>query len=237
VREQLPTRPDEFVKANISQAAKWVIPFAAFGCLLAAACGGNSGTPAPSVIPSEFPSAIASPISGTPAEQPRLPVRDAVIPSKDLPGFMDGASDFQRALFADGRLTFAEYEGAILSLTQCFKDHGLTIVELNLNARNKYEMAIGLVPGDVERSKKSYDQCRQEYYSIVEQVWLQNIQPSESELQSARDDLAACLRLRGYELPEHPASQDFHNGRISDADLVGCGSQTGAKFGLEAYVG
>jgi hypothetical protein len=66
---------------------------------------------------------------------------------------MDGASDFQRALFADGRLTFAEYEGAILSLTQCFKDHGITIVELNLNARNKYEMAIGLVPGDVERSK------------------------------------------------------------------------------------
>ena len=64
---------------------------------------------------------------------------------QDVEAASPGLSDFQRALIADGRLTFADYDQAYRAYVACLERAGGKLESpLTLTTRNTYTVRIGL---------------------------------------------------------------------------------------------
>jgi len=134
-----------------------------------------------------------------------------------------GSSDFQLSLIEDGRLTFSEYERATFETLTCLEMGGLQIGHSSvagligadapgprLDRRGRYEYGITGAQGSrPEDAMKTVAKCSAEYSDIISFFWAARVVPSEQEFIQARQKLAACLRLAGYDVPEHPSGADL----------------------------
>lgn len=126
------------------------------------------------------------------------------------------AGDFESKLVADGELTFEEYERAFLAFGECAKTLGWEFPEPpRLTSRQNYEFRLyrpnseGVAPETIQASQRAVESCRMEYFDEIQRVWSLKTALSGVERQEARDDLGRCLELAGYDLPEHPSSDDW----------------------------
>ncbi len=147
------------------------------------------------------------------------------IPSDRNGAVMRAASDYERTLLNDGMLTFSEYEAAALATFKCIEIEGLIIVHFEsygtsdlaaakpgprLSGRGKYLYGIG-DPREDPASEMSavVENCRTQYFTTVEFLWVEHIAPSVKEAQEIRDFVAACVRAAGHSAPNHPSETEL----------------------------
>lgn len=150
------------------------------------------------------------------------------------------ASAFQRERLEDGRLTYEEYESAVLATVKCLRDQGVVIsVEPRPAAGNRIEFAYASTEETDARAAAAYEACYREYQNLIDAVWYQQHQPGDETIQRARQALAECLREAGAELPEQPTAADFRALALAgDPALPGCQHKVSSEFDLaESFIG
>ncbi|MDR0504981.1 MAG: hypothetical protein LBG70_04140 [Bifidobacteriaceae bacterium] len=117
-------------------------------------------------------------------------------------------SAFQAAILADGVVTNAEYESAVMANWQCVKDAGFEPDEPQWNGNN-FEFGITVISQNEEAAEVNstkqlavWERCNTEYTNDVGDVWASQAVLSDSERDKMRPDVVACLRNHGLELPE-----------------------------------
>jgi hypothetical protein len=134
--------------------------------------------------------------SGTPSGQGELPAY--------VESYMASATDFQRAAIEDGTVTAAEYEAAVLATLQCAEEQGIlhstpVLTQGGVSAP-KWRYVLGPWPEDQDAEFQSaFDQCFDDYQSVVVGVWVQQEGPTGEELIDAQERIAQCMRERGLE--------------------------------------
>ncbi|MBI5949282.1 MAG: hypothetical protein HY875_14185 [Chloroflexi bacterium] len=165
-----------------------VLSAALAAVIVSAGCGGGGGAGAP--------------------EAPIRAIEGGVkIDAATRENILKNASDFQQAIFRDGVVTHEEYERATLAEIACLREAGLQFHEgPSTDALGRYYWALFYPAGsDVDRGRAEAQRCKNEYTDRIGMVWSNYRAPNYDEvMQSARDDLAACLREAGFDAPEHP---------------------------------
>jgi len=116
-------------------------------------------------------------------------------------------SEYQREVFADGVVEYAEYEEAVLRTVGCMREAGLVVDDPVPSSGGRfleysYEV---LADSDAElaaataEADAAYARCYVEFEALVGEAWLRQTAPSEEELDEALDGLAGCLRDAGVE--------------------------------------
>jgi hypothetical protein len=139
--------------------------------------------------------------------------------SPDVPGSSVAPAptpqEFEAALLEDG-LTFEEYETAFLAFVECAAGFGYKLQsDPVLTSRKNYEYQLGrkLADGESEQRRQDaragFEACRVRHFDAVQRQWVIQTAMNEAELQEARDHLGACMRAAGYDVPEHPAQENW----------------------------
>lgn len=111
--------------------------------------------------------------------------------------------EYQRSVLADGIVTFAEHEDAKRRTVQCGEAAGL---------RMGHEPVVGLRPShysitaatetEMDASIEMLKTCEHEYMTEIESVWsLAKAHHSDAERGQAFDQLTACMRAKGADVP------------------------------------
>jgi hypothetical protein len=157
------------------------------------------------------------------------------------------AGEYESGLLSDGELTFTEYEASALELVNCAEQLGYGIAgSFEPTVRGEYVLTFvespAATPTSLSSMHSSLQECNQTYFNLVNLFWSRHTAPSESELQAARDELAACLRGGGFTLPEHPAAGEIRRtvlppGQPAPAIIVQCQQRIMDHFGLPGFIG
>lgn len=120
----------------------------------------------------------------------------------------------QAPAFADGVVTAAEYEAAVLATAQCMTEQGIQFVDPpHWDKATSSRLQFSYVAGDtVEKARttnETYDRCRNRFSTAIEQLWQLQDVPSERKLQQARAALGQCLREHGLQAPEGATSEEL----------------------------
>jgi hypothetical protein len=124
---------------------------------------------------------------------------------------MSTASVDQREILRDGIVSYAEYERAALAMANCVGEAGIRFLKPpRANALGQYAFTVIYQPDQRESGPAAYEECDRKFWREINQAWVHYRAPNEDQvLQSARDDLAHCLRPGGADIPEHPSAADF----------------------------
>lgn len=172
-----------------------------FGPLVVAALvvGACSGNPSPSVpVTSASP---AEPGESTAAERGATFLEQW---QARLPEYLNKASAFERRLIADGVVTQAEHEEAIIAHLDCIRRAGFGNVSVT---RTRSGMIGVLSVADPRDSGPAVLACQGEFYTYSREGFRDTTwDPDGTEAEQLRN-LAACIRSRGItEVPEIPNS-------------------------------
>lgn len=223
---------------------RWPSFAGAVGALLLAslvACGGSDDTAgSQDLLGAASPSGLA--FAAVEVSQQRLPT------------LMDSASDSERAALEDGVITFAEYEGATLQAVGCLAEYGMGVVSpphltsppregLFVGGRGQYRYAPvrsgeGVTGDDVIAAQG----CLNEFSSVLQAVWMEATTPTVEEINEAREEVAACLRMKGFQIDSElgPLSLDYAafppdgvaRGRPLNPEYKACIEPVIAAYGL-----
>ncbi|MEX2323526.1 MAG: hypothetical protein WEA29_07120 [Acidimicrobiia bacterium] len=169
----------------------------------AVGCSGEAGSPA-----SSTPG--VSPISSTPFDEITLGVD---------PGPDRGGAALKAEVFADGAVTFEEYERAMHAYAQCMRDEGF---QVDGPVPMGPEVGAALSPGDDPRNfllvtfpgivSEAEDQrnseadlrCQEQWSFAIEKVWAEQNAATGIELQEWLERAWDCARQRGTVLSDPP---------------------------------
>jgi hypothetical protein len=123
----------------------------------------------------------------------------------------DIASAYQQDILSDGRITFSEYEQAVLQMVACAADGGarLSTGTLRLLANDVYFRAFAWDPADAAEASAAVEACGQDYTSVVGDIW------SKARLgiipQSTYDEAGrwfwTCIEESGIDLGDQPRTR------------------------------
>lgn len=127
-------------------------------------------------------------------------------------------------VFADGEVSFAEYERAMAATVTCITSNGfevngplrypdgflVVVPGVNPNIYLSYEVLMGDESDEETELALSavMEQCDVQWRWWIEQVWLRQHEPSEIDIQRWLDRAWECARQRGYEISEPPSADD-----------------------------
>lgn len=139
------------------------------------------------------------------SSSPDLVVTRVSVPLDELP-------DYQQEIFADGRVTFQEYEQAAVDTVTCIRSRGVDADDPVLEEDQTFSFIVAVPEdGDESRVDSIVSACMDEYYSVVQLAWADEIHDpaSEDEFNSI---LLTCLRNGGVEADEEslPSVLDAH---------------------------
>lgn len=125
----------------------------------------------------------------------------------------DGASAYQQTILEDGRITFPEYETAVLRMVECAAASGarLSTGTLKLQANDVFFLAFAWEPTAAASASQAVDVCGAEYLSIVGDIWSKarlGITP-QSTYDDSRQWFWDCIEESGIDmegLTRSPAS-------------------------------
>lgn len=131
-------------------------------------------------------------------------VQPKPIPASTLAVWLPNASDFEKALLADGLLTLTEYEGAKLAEVQCLRESGLEVLDPHMNGiylyrfTIKYESATGKQPDAI-------GDCKKQYTSVLEPIWAEVSVPlAQQTIDESRRMMADCYKREHLKIEDHP---------------------------------
>ncbi|MGH8873743.1 MAG: hypothetical protein ACRDVM_00600 [Acidimicrobiia bacterium] len=115
-------------------------------------------------------------------------------------------SPFQREILADGVVTEAEYERAMLTSRECVEQKGWRVGELDAGL-NGFTLQFDMIwqtrddPAEDARlsdeATKAFDDCMNHFHFDVEQVFIQQHVPTGAEQQAQVAEAIACLARAG----------------------------------------
>lgn len=151
------------------------------------------------------------------------------------------ATDEEKPALADGKVTAAEYESAVLATAKCMTENGITFYESPhwdeaTRSRLKFSYKGGSTREDALAADAIYDSCRTQHSAIVEQVWILQDLPSERTLQQARAEFEQCLRAAGVAVSEGATSGELANLSAQDA-FWPCAKDVERKYQLPGFAG
>lgn len=142
----------------------------------------------------------------------------------------EGSDGLILEMVADGILDFGEYEQALLAFQSCMNQHGWPDAEgyPRLAPWGEYLVKFGGRPKVDGQSPiegiAGASECTKRYWRGISRPWNLHHQPSEREMQDARNAVAGCLRDRGVDAPESPSADQLlraYDSAMSDADSTG----------------
>ena len=120
-------------------------------------------------------------------------------------------SPFQAAILDDGRITFAEYEAAVLENIRCLREAGLSVIGgLDADGKplddapffqkpyNTYYVLVGVPEG---RTGAARTDCAEQYLSVVAQAWVMVAPPDRKAIEEIWEFTAMCMRSGGLDIP------------------------------------
>lgn len=143
-------------------------------------------------------------------------------------GMVATASGFQAALLADGELTPAEYERAVLAQVGCMEDAGYVAIGPVPSRGHQIVYNFGAGKSDPDALGTTYDDCYARYLDVVEPVWAYLHQPTEQEKQAEIHVLSSCLSDAGADVPGSPTYSEL-------LDLVPEVGEAGIRCVMESY--
>lgn len=154
--------------------------------------------------------------------QPAIPtpiVFDEPLPAD--PGPDVGGQALQQEVFADGVVTFAEYERAMTAAIQCMRDEGFNVegplrypeggfaVEAGVDPRIRLELFARDVPDDPDdRFGQVHERCVAQWSYAIEQVWFRQNRPTEEEIRAWLERAWACRREKGLSISNPPTEEE-----------------------------
>lgn len=186
----------------------------------------------------------------------RPTVPDYHILPDQLQAWLDAATPGERAIFADGILTFEEYESAVFETLACIEEAGLTVAHSNgygrahdvqpgprLSSRGVYSYFGQVTTYSPTRPAKEFAalaECKQ-LSAQVEFMWAQHTAPSQVDLQAMRDHMAECLRTLGMTVPERPGDRELQAvlrpAHVSQQEYDSCRFQAADTFEIDSLPG
>jgi hypothetical protein len=118
-------------------------------------------------------------------------VTQANIPLEEL-------SEFQQEVFADGEVSFEEYERSFLALVDCIAAEGIEVDGPILEVDTTYSF---ITTESIQNTEAVVDtavaSCSERYTSAVELGYADSIAPSEEEERLFYERVAQCVRSAG----------------------------------------
>ena len=131
-----------------------------------------------------------------------------------------GTTEFQRALLADGEVTFAEYEKATLAAINCLQQAGLVVEGPHPRGGHDdrfldYNYGFDDIPPDQldamnERMLAVGDACEREYRLDVARVWEHQPLLAPARREQPREVVIGCLRAAGTGLAGAASVEEVH---------------------------
>ena len=153
-----------------------------------------------------------------------------------------------KGIVRDHKVEFAEYESAVLSALSCVKASGAHIRDRDpvLNVRGLYTWLMSW-PQNVDLSKQTAA-CFESDLGITDLLWKEHVSPSERDVQTAMQEMAACLQQSGLgdQVPESRLPQDFQRiprnlalagNESAIPAYVACARAAQDQFGLIGFIG
>ena len=103
---------------------------------------------------------------------------------------------------ADGTVTFAEYERAVLATIACGREGGLSVTQPQLDASGTYySYTFSMQGADDDTLLAIHDACYEEYLSSVDFEWAAENELSGRELAEEVQKVRSCLAGAGFATP------------------------------------
>ncbi|HHQ49614.1 MAG TPA: hypothetical protein ENK19_12125 [Acidobacteria bacterium] len=188
---------------------------AAAAVLAATACSGSPAGPAGPTT------AMSVGLDGSPVATTAVvsSTTSVGVPDRSPPRLQDDLPEFQARIVADGEVSFAEYEEAVLATVRCLRARGVEVIGPYLESEaGRYGRPVFTVgPRDpsrfylwsltspteegIEDAERQNAACRAEYLDAVEVLYTWLNEPSEEEWADWYRRLEACLKANGVEVP------------------------------------
>lgn len=138
------------------------------------------------------------------------------------PGPDVGGRALEREVFADGLVTFDEYERAVVAAIQCLRDEGFTVVGpyqypegplvYSPGDDPSIRLTYGVIDtGDEPRQGQALERCDAQWLYRIRYVWLGKHAASDAEIQAWLERAWACARQKGLPLSDPPTEEDADN--------------------------
>lgn len=166
------------------------------------------------------------------------PARVLTVPAVALSDLRSIAEPDVDEMLADGSVTFQEYEESVFKTVACIRAAGIAVPDPELRFQRKYYRYDFAIPG--ESSDELFplvDGCLEKWRPI-EDAWYMENQPTENDLQKARQLLIQCLRREGIEIQDDATEETLQllAGSASSA-FVACAQETAEQAGIPGYAG
>lgn len=137
------------------------------------------------------------------------------------PGPDVGGLALQEVVFADGQVTFDEYERAMVATVQCMREEGFDVLGPLRYPEGPISIAPGIDPrhrlGVLARNVPAAEdgrwdevsgRCQAQWSYAIEQVYLRQFNPTEEEIRAWLERAWVCLEDQGIELSNPPTEQE-----------------------------
>lgn len=144
--------------------------------------------------------------------QPDLIGRILAQPLPDDPGPDVGGKALQDEVFADGTVTWAEYERAVLAEAECIESSGYAVVgpyEIPPSPGYRPPYLLRLSAESAPGLADVMARCAAQWRYYIEWVWLEMTAPTEEETRAWLERLRACATELGIGLPDPPSDDDW----------------------------
>lgn len=202
-----------------------------------ASCGGARGEAAPPA---------GSSVSAGPASPAALNELVVMLTEQQLKDAGAAqAMEYPAAILADRRITFAEYEGAVLQLVACAAGGNARPEggSLRLDAAGVYRLAFAWDPADSSTASKAVEECGRRYLSPVQLLWAEGRAGAitQSDVNAARGVFWDCIEGAGVKLngrPRASSSLDYVMNEPGGLQaFVNCQDRIYREFGLDSFGG
>lgn len=177
---------------------------------LLSACGSTSGSSNPTVDDEALIAAVRQ--EGLPGD-----------PGSDAGGV--GGKALEDVAFADGLVTFDEYERVVLAAMQCVRNEGFNVegpfryphpnAELAIEAGTDPTLRLswhGLNIKEEERFGEVTAACQAQWSHRIEQVWLRKNAPTQDEIETWLERAWECATQKGLPVSDPPTEEEALNG-------------------------
>jgi hypothetical protein len=137
------------------------------------------------------------------------------------PGPDVGGRVLQEEVFADGEVTFDEYERAMTAAAQCMRDGGFDVegplrypegglaVEPGVDPSIRLDILALAITGDAsDRYGEVNGRCQAQWSYAIETVWFRQNAPTEEEIQAWLDRAWDCLDTLGVPVSNPPTVEE-----------------------------
>jgi hypothetical protein len=141
-------------------------------------------------------------------------------PLPDDPGPDIGGLALQDEVFADGQITFDEYQRAMHQYARCVRDEGFEVqgplqypeggIAIAVGADPTLQLGIRMRAGDDpnDRLGEVAARCQAQWSYAIEQLYLRQFTPTEAEIQAWLERAWKCAAEKGTRLSSPPTEQE-----------------------------